>query len=293
MRRRFYLIENAIAGRGEGRLTSQVCAALTEAGGEIVRGAGGDLDALSTAAYAAAHSGEFDAIIAAGGDGTIRFAAEAAAGSSTPVGVIPLGTGNVLAHEVGLPREARAIARLLIDGEVRPVRTARVNERLFLLMAGVGFDGAVIDALDHALKNRIGKFAYVRPALRALAAPPVIVNATIDGEMRQAHWVVVANASRYGGGFHLARQTHIERSGLVAVVVQAPRRADLIATLAAVAAGRIEARPNVEIIPCSTAVIKSFGPVPVQIDGDREGSTPLIISADGPSVGFVLPPKVR
>lgn len=292
MRRRFYFIENAIAGLGDQGLAGRVSAALCERGAEVIHGAGGDRPSALAAARAAAFSGEFDALIASGGDGTIRLAAEATVGSTTPVGVIPLGTGNVLAYEVGLPRDAHAIADLLANGEVRNLQSARANGSLFLLMAGVGFDGAVVKALDHAWKNRLGKLAYVMPTLEALAAPPVLAEVTIDGERRQAHWVVIANASRYGGRFKLAPQTHVERPGLVAVLVRASKRVELVSALIALAGGRIERCRHVEVVPCRRAEVRSAVPLPMQIDGDAAGTTPLTVTSDGEPIEFILPPKV-
>jgi diacylglycerol kinase family enzyme len=291
MRRRFYFIENTIAGFGDQGLAGQVSTALLERGAAVVHGTSKDRSSALASARAAVLSGAFDALVASGGDGTIRLAAEASIGSGTPVGVIPLGTGNVLAHEVGLPRDAARLADLLVHGEVRNLQSARANGRLFLLMAGVGFDGAVVNALDHAWKTRLGKLAYVMPTLNALAAPSVLADVTVDGERRQAHWIVVANACRYGGRFRLAPQTHVERPGLVAVLVRASRRVELVAALLALAGGYIERCRHVEIIPCRRAEVRSPLPLPMQIDGDPAGTTPLTVTSDGEPVAFILPPK--
>ena len=295
MRSRFFLADNPRAGYGSRRMVEAVLAALACAGATVTRmTTATEADAFA-AMLQAVVSGRYDALLVAGGDGTIRLGAKAALGTGIPIGVIPLGTGNVLANEVGLPRSPDAIARLLIEGEVRHVNAARANGELFLLMAGVGFDGRIIAGLDLRLKQRLGKLAYAGPTLRALAQPPDALAVAIDGGVPvPAAWVVVANANRYAGAFVMAPHTSIDRPGLQVILFVGARSAR-IQQLAALARGRIEAAASasgatVTMLPCRSVSIRAHQqPVPVQLDGDAFGTTPLDIEASDVGVPMILP----
>ena len=109
MRRRFFLVENPGAGVAGSPLVEDVACLLAKGGATLTRTRSRDVATDQLAVRKAAESGSYDAIVAAGGDGTIRHAATALIGMQTPLGIIPVGTGNVLAHEIGLARTATAI----------------------------------------------------------------------------------------------------------------------------------------------------------------------------------------
>jgi diacylglycerol kinase (ATP) len=96
------------------------------------------------AAAEAALSGRFDAVVAAGGDGTAHDAAEGLIGYSTPLGILPLGTGNVFARELNLPGSPEALAGTLLSSEAHPIPVGQVNGRPFLFVVGVGFDAEAV-----------------------------------------------------------------------------------------------------------------------------------------------------
>ena len=294
MRRRFHFVGNPLAGRGRPDLADAVVAGLEAQGAAVARSrAAGPAEALAEARAAVA-SGGCDALVAAGGDGTIRLAAMAVAGTDTALGVVPLGTGNVLAHEAGLPREAGALAALLLHGRARQITTGTVNGELFLLMVGAGFDGRVIAGLDQGTKQRRGKLAYARPALAALACGSDRLTLDLDGRQTEAAWVIVANASRYGGRFVLTRRTGIEREGLAAVVFRDHSLGRRLVDLAAILAGRLDRRlahaTGCELVPVRRVRVTAATPVPVQVDGDAFGTVPLDIVAGGAPVRLILPP---
>lgn len=293
MRRRFHLIANPKAGRGRQGLVADVAARLRAAGAVVRDCTQASENASLDEARFVACKGAADVIVAAGGDGTIRLAAKAVAGTGVPLGVIPLGTGNVLAHEVGMPRDAAGLAQLLLEGTAQPVNTAMANSELFLLMAGAGFDGRIIAALDHGLKGRIGKLAYVPPLLDALGHGADQLHVAIDGVAHRAAWVVVANASRYGGNFVIAPGASILSPGLEVVLFHGGLRRHRLQQLASLGLGR--RRPPrrgdgaIEQIRGTKVEITSQLPVPVQLDGDTFIETPLRITDGGPEVRMILP----
>lgn len=294
MRRRYHLIANPKAGRGRQSLVADVAARLTAAGSDVSYSSGATEAACLSEARAIAESKAADVIIAAGGDGTIRLAAKAVGGTGGALGVIPLGTGNVLAHEAGLPRDAEGLARLLLSGQPRRINTATANGELFLLMAGAGFDGRIIASLDHGLKNRIGKLAFFPPLLKAFAAGADQLHVEVDGRLHYATWVVVANARRYGGAYVLAPGTTMTETGLEVVLFHGHLRRHRLAQLLALGRGRLADHPatgdgRIERMKGTRVEITSALPVPVQLDGDTFIATPLTICDGGPDVRIILP----
>jgi YegS/Rv2252/BmrU family lipid kinase len=293
MRRRFFLIVNPAAGIAGVPLVDDVVRELARHGASITRAEGADVPAARHAARQAADSGSYDAIIAAGGDGTIRHVAAALLGSPVDLGIIPVGTGNVLAHEIGLGRSARAVARMLCEGPTAKVACAQVNGEPFLLMVGVGFDARVVAGLDQRLKSRLGKAAYAGPVLGAIISPMDSLSVTVDGRRYNASWAVIANARHYGGPFVLAPRTGIQERGLEAILFRTPSRAALVGELMSLAAGRLAPHTgrgsDVEMLPCSRVTVTARRPVPVQVDGDVFGTTPVEIDAGTGEIRLIIP----
>lgn len=291
MRRRFFVMFNPGAGKSRRALLDQVVTRLEVAGASVTWC--GATDAAEAREEAARHirSGAYDAIVAAGGDGTIRQAASVVANTDTPLGFVPLGTGNVLAHEVGLDRAPDALADTLLNGPLQPVECARANGEVFMLMAGAGFDGHVIAALSAATKQRIGKAAYVAPVVASLMRPLDQLEVTVDGTVHRATWAVIANARHYGGGFVIAPGTSLREPGLHAVLFGSRWRAVLVRQLLALGMGTLKSDRDVEMIPCRHVTVRSPVPVPCQVDGDPFGTTPLEITHGGGTVQLIVPPR--
>jgi diacylglycerol kinase family enzyme len=293
MRHRFYLIANPGAGLTGSPLVDAVANALLRAGVELTLTQPLDIETARRLAREAAASGRYDAVLAAGGDGTIRQVAATLIGTETPLGIIPVGTGNVLAHEIGIAPQASAIAHMLLEGPIVKAVCARANDEPFLLMAGAGFDGRVIAALDHRLKSQVGKAAYAGPMLGALAHPVDTLTVTIDGRTHEASWAVIANARHYGGNFVMARRTGIRERGLQAILFKAKNRGVLVGQLMALAMGTLDERSarhgDVDMLPCLRATVTAQNPVPTQIDGDAFGSTPLEIEAGAADLRLIVP----
>lgn len=297
MRRNFLFIANPGAGLIGSPLIDQVMTALRQAGGSVTCTRPKDIGAARKAAGEAAACGRYDAIVAAGGDGTIRQVAAALLGTDTPLGIVPMGTGNVLAHEIGLAANAGAVTRMLLHGPSCALMCARANGEPFLLMAGAGFDGRVIAALDHRFKSYVGKAAYAGPILGALVQPMDTLTVTLDGARHDATWAVIANARHYGGRFVLAPHTGIQERGLQAVLFKARNRVVLVSQILSLVTGRLDRRAatrgDVEMLPCASATITSRHPVPTQIDGDALGSTPVRIESDTAELRLITPEKSR
>ncbi len=285
-RRRFLILHNTRAGRTRLGLVDEVIARLAREGAvvDLLRrtgGEGGDL--------AGARSAGYDAIVASGGDGTMRHVLADLSDADVPLALIPAGTGNVLAAELGLPRKAEGIARMLLDGSVARISAASVNGAPFLLMCGVGFDGEIVSRAPEHLKRHLGQLAFCWPTMRALATPPRLFEVMIEGRVHEASWLIVANASRYAGRFVLTRATDVRTPGFSVALSRALGRHQRIAEMMALAAGRLDRCPTIEIIPARTVELRATAALPVQIDGDAFTAPSIRLEAAVSSVPILVP----
>ncbi len=226
-------------------------------------------------------------VVAAGGDGTIAEVANGLMGSSTALGVIPLGTANVLAHELALPFAPRAVAAALAFGRTQPIWPGLAESdgatRLFVQMLGAGFDAHVVHTLPFALKRLCGRGAYVIQTLRELTRygyDPISLR--LDGQDLQAASVIVSKGRLYGGHYLLAPDARPDQPGFSVVLFE---RAGPLRTLmygAALPLNRLGRAPGVRHIRASRIEFNGNRPVPVQTDGDKAGIIPLTIT-DAPN----------
>lgn len=264
------LIINPTSGSYSEALVSRVTAHLASAGfAPAVLLTGGPDDAAAFAARACAEE-EHPFIVAGGGDGTMNGVINGLAPGKATLAFLPLGTANVCARELGIGSVDEALQRI-VRRETRPLAVGVLEgfgvSRRFFLMAGVGFDGFVVEGVIGAEKKRYGKGAYLISALRTLSAwdgRPMEVEA--GGERRHCHSVIVCNAARYGGSFVLAPGASLHEPGFRVVCVEGVRRRDYLRLALRVAFGRGAAGPGVTVFAADTVAIG--GNKAVQVDGD-------------------------
>jgi YegS/Rv2252/BmrU family lipid kinase len=144
-----------------------------------------------------------DRILVWGGDGTVQRALDVLAGSGTTMAVLPAGTGNLFARNLGIPIDLDEAVRVALAGHVESIDVGRANGERFGVMAGVGADAAMIEEADGSLKDRLGRGAYVFTGARTFAAASAKVRVKVDGERfysGTAGSVIVGNVGRLFGG---------------------------------------------------------------------------------------------
>lgn len=154
----------------------------------------------------AALASQVDLVLASGGDGTVTACAEGLAGSGVPLGVLPAGTGNLLARNLGLPLSLDEALAVSLGGTDRRLDVGSANGRTFVAMAGLGFDAELLDSTDEPLKRRLGWAAYAVSGLRHLADRPVRASVRADGGpvlRRRASSVLIGNVGALQGGVSL------------------------------------------------------------------------------------------
>ena len=236
----------------------------------------GDAEAFARSACGEA----FDAVVAAGGDGTVNEVVNGLGDSDMPLAVLPLGTGNVLANELELPRDARRLARLAAFGTAFPIWPGLLGTRRFVMLAGIGFDAAVIAGLDEGLKRRVGKLAFALAILGELRRyEPRRYDVQCSAGRYRAASAVVVTGRFYAGRFVLAPRGRIADRQLTLVLFMRTGRWAALRYLVALGLGRIHRLPDVRTLPAGSVAIGT----PVEGDGDILTRLPVEIRlADRP-----------
>jgi len=236
-------------------------------------------------------------IVAAGGDGTINEVLNGlrARGDDCTLAIIPLGTANVLARELGLaPDSPEAIAAAIAGEAPRPVSLGAANGRHFAMMAGVGFDAHVVANVDVRIKRRIGKFAYVAASLAELVHYRArTYRVEIDGRDEVASSVVIANGHFYGGPYVVAREAALDAPHLHVCLFRRTGRWNALRYMWGLLSGRLDRFPDFDVVPASRLSVRAGelcgDSEPVQGDGHILAHLPVDLSVLAGSLRIVRP----
>ena len=271
------LVVNPTSGKGKGARVRDAVAARLRAGGATVQVLEGADAEASSALCAAAVAGGVDALVAVGGDGMVNLALQAVAGTETPLGVIPAGTGNDLAAHLGLStKDPLGAADVVLSGRIARVDAVRAADKWFACILGAGFDSACNEVANR-LRWPHGNARYVVSLLRTLPTfKPVRLSMRLDGEPWEvdAMLVAVANARSYGGGMQIAAGADLADGLLDVVVVGAMSKLSLLRAFPRVYKGTHLDDPRVTVRQARVVVVESPGVV-AYADGERFAELPV------------------
>lgn len=237
----------------------------------------------------------YDIVAAVGGDGTVRDVAAGLAGAGTPLAIIPNGTANVLAADLGIPPRTGGAADLLrADARTAPLDLGDVNGRPFVLNVAAGYAARIMLDTPHAWKRRIGFFAYLPASVRAtFARDRAHATIDVDGVRRydgRAQMIFVANSGGIGGrAIQIAERVRYD-DGLFTVAVFGPRSP--LGTLVAftqLAARRWDRIEGAHYWEGARVAVTCDPPLPVQVDGDGMGVTPFTIRMRPAALRVIVP----
>ncbi len=248
-----------------------------------------------------ADAGRYDVIVAAGGDGTINEVVNglmARDGDDLALGIIPLGTANVLAREIGVGTQVRKVAATLAAGAAMPVTIGRLQEAdgtesFFMLMVGSGFDAHVVARVDNGMKRRFGKAAYVWQSLREMIAyRDRRYRVQIDGSTFEASSAIVSNGRLYGGAFVIAPAADLQRPVLSVCLFERGGRWQVVRYGLALVTGRLSVTSGYRVIEASRVSIEAIGndTEPVQVDGDHTAALPALVTLAPRRLRLLMPP---
>jgi diacylglycerol kinase family enzyme len=238
---------------------------------------------------------ELDCIVAVGGDGTLNDILNALPDPGrVPIAQLGMGTANCLARELGIPRHPAGVAKLVVGGALRRIDLATANGRRFFGNASCGFDARIVHRIAARRSGTLGMRAYVRPgfeSLRGYREPQLAVHLE-GGEVVRGGLVIASNLRNYGGLFTLSETAACDSGTLELVVFERARIWDLVRLPLAGALGRLQQAHGVVYRRVQRATIVSEGAesVPVQVDGDARGETPLELFLEPRAVPIVVPP---
>jgi len=285
VRRHILIIVNPAAGRARSseRRLGRFVAALERQGCTVVLRRAGPSPGQVERLAGQAEPG-FDAIVAAGGDGTISAVVNGLGGRAVPFGVLPLGSANVLAREIRLPRAPEALASLVVTGPASPIWPGRVGNRAFVMMASAGFDSEIVAALSPELKRRVGRLAFAWGFLvRLWHCPACELTVRADGVEYRAAAVVAAKGRHYAGPFVVAPGADLAEPVLELVLLDRRGRRAMLRYATALFLGRVPRLGDIAIVRARQASVAGNRALPVQADGEIVGELPITLAvADRP-----------
>jgi diacylglycerol kinase (ATP) len=289
------IIANPQAGQGKGRTTAEAIQGNLRAAGIAATTI---FDAPANAnpeilAFA-------DALIAIGGDGTLRAAASRCLElrrDVPPLLLVPMGTANLMGQYLGIHRQPGELASRIVEtlqtGRVVMLDAARANGKLFLVMAGIGIDAQIIHEMDKIRQGPIKYASYVVPSLLALARYRYVpMEVTVDGEQifpSAPAMAFIANISQYGSGFPVAPDARPDDGLLDVCIIPIDSLVEGVRQFLQAAAGEHVFDEGVVYARGKQFEVRSATPLPLQIDGDSAGYTPARFDLLPIRVPFIVP----
>ncbi|KAF0220362.1 MAG: diacylglycerol kinase catalytic [Geobacteraceae bacterium] len=275
------LIINPVSGHYSERKIREIAAMLVSHGlnPELLLTRGPD-DATRFSRRICEEHGE-PLIIAGGGDGTVNGVVNGLVPGKATIAVLPLGTANVLAKELGI-RSIDDAVRRIVRGETRPLSAGLLKagglKRYFLLMAGIGFDGFVVEGVRGNEKKLLKEGAYILSALRRLRNwEKGQLEVLADGRRMECHSLIICNAAKYGGKFLLAPRADIFSPEFQVVCIKSDARTALLKLVLSTLLGKTG--ETGDVLRFTTSELAISGAKAVQVDGDFCCYSPVKIRA--------------
>ncbi len=239
-----------------------------------------------------------DLIVVAGGDGTINEATEGIAGTDVPLGILPAGTANVLASEMGVSTQLAKAADALLSYPAERISTGRIETRdetprSFLLMAGAGLDAHIVYSLNYSLKRKLGKVAYWLAGFSQFGRTFEEFSVRANGREYQASFALISKVRNYGGDLEIAREVSLLDDEFELILFHGRESWRYLKYLAAVAIRQhgdikgITMLRTREVEMAHAADDRVF----VQVDGEFAGHLPARVEIVPASLSLLIPPQ--
>jgi diacylglycerol kinase (ATP) len=238
-----------------------------------------------------------DLVMVWGGDGTVQRCVDALAGSDVPIAIIPAGTANLFASNLGIPKDIAKAVQIGLHGERRPIDVGRINGERFAVMAGAGLDASMIRDADAGLKDQVGRLAYLVTGARHLKDRSLEVRIQVDG----THWyqgkaacVLFGNVPDILGGITAFADARPDDGRLEIGIVTADGLLEWTRTLGRTAVGQVERSPFVDITSGTRFVVKLDRKATWELDGgDREPTKRLEVEIEPGAITVCVDPRAQ
>jgi len=233
-------------------------------------------------------SKEYNTIIVAGGDGTINEVINGIKNFKTKIGIIPLGSENVMAKELNIPLKLKKACEIILKGKTKEVDIGVANKKRFIFVSGIGFDAKAISNIRPKLKQLIGKHSYTVAGFKTLFEhQPKELNIKIDNEKEiiKGYFAVVSNTKKYGGNLLITPDAKIDDGFLDLCVFKNKDVLSMMIYLLSARVGQIKSITGIKHYKIKSAKITSKEKVLFHRDAEIGGTTPVNIS--------ILPKRIR
>ncbi len=240
-----------------------------------------------------------DLIVVAGGDGTINEVVDGLKGSAIPLGILPGGTANVLANEIGLGGPLEKAAATLARCTPRRVSLGLLHSggnstgQHFLLMAGIGLDAHIVLHLNPVMKARFGKLAYWQGGLAEFLRRLEVFEVQVNGERHSCSFALISKVRNYGGDFEIAQQVRLDDDHFEVVLFEGPNPWRYLIYLTGIAVKQLKRLPGVRVLRAShvSMASKNGDNVHVQVDGEYAGLLPAVATLVPNALTLLAPPE--
>jgi YegS/Rv2252/BmrU family lipid kinase len=238
-----------------------------------------------------------DLLFVWGGDGMVQRSIDAMAGSETPLAILPAGTANLLATNLDIPQDIEQAVLIGLRGQRRKLDVGRFNGERFAVMAGAGFDAAMIGQADGTLKGRFGRAAYVWTGSQKLRVKPFKAKIEVDGApwyAGAASCILFGNVGRLFGGVEVFHDARPDDGRLELGVVTADGVTDWMRAIARTAVGQSERSPLVQATTAKKIKVKLNRKVLYEVDGgDRKKVRSFTVKVQPAAITVCLPRDER
>jgi YegS/Rv2252/BmrU family lipid kinase len=257
-------------------------------GGTVIKTTKGPGDAEAQAERAVEQG--YDTIVAAGGDGTVNEVVNGIGTAPVALGILPTGTVNVFAMELGIPFDLEAAWKVIRARKVRAVDLASANGHLFVQMAGVGLDAQIVQRNSRQIKHVLGPLSYLLTATQVAAEKPPRLRVSSQGHPTvEGSFVLVGNGRFYGGPFSLFNEADPQDGLLDICVFKHMNYLALMRYFRGALFGSLSKFSDVHYFKARDLLVKADRPVPFEADGELAGHAPVEFSVRRRKLRVLVP----
>lgn len=234
----------------------------------------------------------YKTIVAAGGDGTVNEVVNGIGTAPVRLGILPMGTVNVFALELGIPFGLAAAWKIVRDGHVRNIDLASANGHFFVQMAGIGFDAQVVKENSHTTKRVLGPLSYLLTATKvSVARAPRLHVFTHGKQVAEGSFVLVGNGRFYGGPFSIFKDADQQDGLLDVCVFRGSDPLSIIRYLRGALFGSVSRFSDVHYFKAKTLEVEANRDVPLEVDGEVVGHSPVKFAVKHQKLHVLAPKK--
>ena len=279
------IIFNPKAGSGKKSILSEIIKILSETNTVTLLETKGPGDATEIAKK---ESANFDILVAAGGDGTINEVVNGI-NPNTPLAIIPMGTANIVAIEAGISNNSKAICAAINQSKTKKAYVSTINNKKFILMAGIGYDAKVVNNINPKLKKIFGKLIFAIEGLKQFfKLKEFNITVSTNNETHAANWVLITNAKHYAGPHSITKRTNIFNENLVCYLFQDLNKLSFLYNLFLIIFfGDLSKSKKIKTIQSNSFDINSDNKTPIQCDGEPFGHLPATIQSNKEFINLI------